>query len=228
MRSVCAAACLVLLLGSARPVSAQGPPMRPGDLTISGGLVVSAGMPIGDRNAELRRNAPGAPPVFTLFRADSKIERGIGVDARLSVALTRALAVEGGFSYLRPQLAVTISGDPELDGGATVTERLSQYGVEASAVYHLTAISLGPRLRPYVLGGGGYLRQLHEDRLLAENGATIHAGGGLQYWISGGAPRQRAMGARVEARVVRRTGGIDFEDRARVYPTLGVLAFVGF
>jgi hypothetical protein len=73
----------------------------------------------------------------------------------------------------------------------------------------------------------GYLRQLHEGRLLVETGTTVHFGGGVHYWWRTGGRGRRPLGARGEARVVRRSGGIEFNDRGRTFVTLTVLAFIG-
>jgi hypothetical protein len=77
------------------------------------------------------------------------------------------------------------------------------------------------------MGGGGYLRQLHEGQLGVDTGSTLHAGGGVHYWMRGATGRRRPFGARAEARVVHRRGGIEFEGKGRTYPVLSVLGFIG-
>lgn len=224
------AALVVWAALAVEPAAAQGgdPGFRPRHLTLSGGLLVAGGYPVGDRNAELRRNALGVPPPFTLFRADSRFERVEGVEARIAVAVTRAIAVEVGGSYATPTLAVSISADAESPDTVRVTDRVSQYTVDVGAVVLVPRVHLGSRLRPYATAGAGYLRQLHEGRLLLETGRLYHAGGGVQAWLRGGAATGRSLGIRAEGRYVRRTGGVDFEDRSRGYPTFSVLAFAGF
>ena len=71
---------------------------------------------------------------------------------------------------------------------------------------------------PFVSGGGGYLRELHEDNAVVLTGAEIHAGGGLQYWFGKGAHR---FGLRVDAQVSSRSKSIGFEDKRRVLPVVG-------
>jgi hypothetical protein len=205
-----------------------GPVLRPRHVTVSAGGVFAGGYPIGDMTANLRRNTTGSPSPFPLLRAESEIERAGGATVRVSVALTRFLEIEAGGSYLTPQLGVTISQDEELGEGAFASERLEQYTVDVGGVYLIPRLSVGRRLRPYAIAGGGYLRQLHEGRLRVETGGTVHIGGGLRYWLRGGGPAQRAFGARGEVRYVRRTGGIEFEEQARSFPSVSVLAFVGF
>jgi hypothetical protein len=221
---------MALLVGLIRPVGAQdaGPGLRPGRLTLSAGLIVGGGYAVGDRNAVLRRNASGTPDSLPLFRADSRFEPSNGLEARVGVALTRAWALEVAGTYARPELGVTISQDSEVTEAVRVTERVSQYTVDVSGVFQVPRVRIGSRLRPYAVAGAGYLRQLHEDRLLAETGAVYHVGGGVRYWLRGGSATSRALGVRADARYVRRAGGIDFEDSGRSYPVISVLGFAGF
>ena len=223
--------CLVLFALSCADIARaqdDAPTFRPRRLMVSGGLLLSAGYPLGDVAADLRRNGPGMQAPFTLFRAQSDLERATGLDARVSFAVTRVFALEVGGTYATPRLAVTIAGDMEAQDVGTVTEQVSQYSIDVSGIYQVPGLALGNRMRPYLIGGGGYLRQLHEGRLLVETGRTFHAGGGLQYWFRGGQGKARPLGVRAEGRYVRRTGGIDFEDAARSFPSFTVLAFAGF
>jgi opacity protein-like surface antigen len=220
----------VAVVSSAQFAAAQdrAPLFRATRVTIAAGAIVVGGYAIGDTMADLRRNTGGAAAPLPLLRAESAIDRVAGIDARLAVALTRSLALEVGGSYTTPQLTVRISQDQEADGLVQATERLSQYGVDVSALYLIARVRFGTNARPYLIGGAGYLRQLHEGRLDVETGQTIHAGGGVQFWLRGGANiRQRPFGARVEARLVRRIGGIDFEERSRSFPAVSALMFVG-
>lgn len=201
--------------------------LRPRRVTASVGAGLLGGYPIGSVDGNLRRNTAGTPSPFTLLHAESEIERARTVEARVAVALSRAFEVELGGLYATPQLTVNISRDAEHDGGVTASEALAHYGVEISGVYLIPGPA-GWRLRPYVIGGGGYLRQLHEGRLRLETGSTVHAGGGLRYWIVGGRTGRLAVGARAEARYVRRNAGIDFEDASRTFPSLSLLALIGF
>jgi hypothetical protein len=207
---------------------AEGPSFRPKHATVSVGGAFAGGYPIGDLTANLRRNGTGTPPPFPLLRAESRIEPVWSADLRVGVAFTRSLELEVGGSYATPQLGVTISQDSELGEAASASERIEQYTVDVSGVYLIPKLTGASRLRPYVVAGGGYLRQLHEGRLKVETGATVHVGGGLRYWVRGGRARERSLGARAEVRYVRRTGGIDFEEQSRGFPRISLLAFAGF
>jgi hypothetical protein len=219
---------LLLACPSLALAQASDPSYRPKHLTVSLGGSFAGGYPIGDLSAELRRNSTGTPSPYPLLRAESRIERVWSADVRVGVALSRSLELEVGGSYATPQLGVTISQDDELGEGAFASERIEQYAVDVSGVYLIPNLALASRLRPYVVAGGGYLRQLHEGRLEVETGSTLHVGGGVRYWLRGGRANQRSLGARGELRYVRRAGGIEFEEQARGFPRVSVLAFAGF
>jgi hypothetical protein len=212
------------------PVAARAqdrPALRRHHVTLSGGLVVGGPFAIGDRAAEIRSNATGAPPPFTLFRAESTFDAMTGVEARLAFAITGALEVEVGGGYAKPQLSVQISQDPESQT-FTIADAVSRYVVDVSGVWHVPVAMLGARARPYVIGGAGYLRELPSDRLIVETGRLLQVGAGLRYWIRGGDAMGRSVGVRADVRAVRRSGGIEFEGRDRTYPTVSVLGFAGF
>ena len=219
---------VLLTVGATASASAQQTPTpRTKAVTVSGGVNLANGYQIGDLTATLRRNGLGTPAPFTLLRAESELGRSVGVDGRVSVGLWRALSVEVGGTYSTADLGVTVSADPEASDGAFATERVSQFVVDVSGIYHLP-VAPRRRARPYFLAGGGYLRQLHEGRLLVETGRTLHGGAGLQYWLRTNARTSRAFGVRGEVRYVRRSGGVDFEDRARRYVTLSALGVYRF
>jgi len=221
----------VVLLGFAASALAQAQPSSRGPrFTVSGGLSGLGGYPLGSTTATLRRNEPGTttPGDFTLFQADTSLERAFGVDARFSVALTRAFDVEVGGAYSQPRLAASISGDPESDPIVLSDQRLKQFTVDGSLIWRLPGIDLGSRAMPYVIGGAGYLRQIDDDRVKVETGTVGHLGGGVRYWLRGSANARRALGVRGEARLQIRSGGIEFEDKRRVFPAVYVLGTLGF
>lgn len=218
---------LVWLLTAPPALAQPAAGFRPRQLTVSAGAVLAKGYPVGDTTVTLQSNALGTPPPFTLLRAESRLERALGVEGRVAFALSRAFAVEAGGVYGRPDLVVTVSGDPEAASGAEARARVQQFGVEVSGLYQLP-MSWGRRTVPYAIGGGGYLRQLHDGRLLVQTGGTMHAGAGLQHWFRPAGAGRRGLGARAEARYVRRMGGVEFEERARNLATISLLAFVAF
>lgn len=218
-------ACLALPAG----VAAQGagaPASRPGHVTIAGGLIWAGGYPIGDSVAALRSNATGAtPPPFTLFRADTSVDAATGAEVRAGVAVTPSFTIEGGFTMSRPSLTVMLSDDAEALPTTLDAERLSQLTIDAGVVWQLPRPVLGGKLRPFVSGGGGYLRQLYDERTLVETGRIVYAGGGARYWLRGGDGSRRAVGLRGDVRAMWRTDGVNFEDKTRVGPTVSLMLF---
>jgi hypothetical protein len=228
-RGVVAALCTCIcahVLGATTAFAQAAPGFRPRQISVAVGASVVSSYPVGDLTASLRRNSTGTPPPFTMLQASSEFERIVGFESRINVGVTPAFAIEVGGGYSTPRLTVTVASDPELSGSATASEQINQYVVDVSGLYQLP-IAVGRRARVYAVGGMGYLRQLHEGRLLVETGTTVHLGGGLQYWLRHRAAG-RAFGTRVEGRYVRRQGGIDFEDRGRNFPAFSLLGFIGF
>ena len=132
------------------------------------------------------------------------------MQARIGFVVTPALVVEGGFRFTRPVYQVRVSGDAEGAADTTVEETLSQYVFDGSVVWQFTrAAFAGGRAVPFVFGGAGYLRELHEEDALVEEGLEYHAGGGLKWWFGQG---RRRFGVRGEAGISIRDGGFDFKD----------------
>ena len=222
----------IAVCGCVATAAAQdtGPSLRAHRFTVAGGVSWLGGYPIGSNTATLRRNETGTPTPgsFTLFAADASLRRAAGVDAKVGFGLTRTLAVEFGAGYARPRMVVEITGDPESPSVALSDEEISQYTVEAAVLWQLSQLNLGRRARPYVSVGGGYLRQLYDDRVKVETGRVAHIGGGVRYWLRGGNAARRALGLRAELRAERRSGGIELAGQARVFPVAQVFAFYGF
>ncbi len=225
---------LAILLIQAAPVAAQPagrstPRPRTHRLSVAGGVVWAGGYPIGGRVAEIRRNATGAtPPAFPLFRADSTFEPAVGAEARIGFAMTPSITVEGAARWSEPHINVVITEDTEGANTSFDGETTSNYVFEASMIWRVPVFRAESPLRPFVMGGAGYLRQLHQERTLVETGQIYHVGGGVQYVFRGADGRRRPLGVRGDARAYIRRGGIEFEDKVRVYPAVAALFFVGF
>jgi hypothetical protein len=221
----CACLCLAVPAQSAAQ-GADTPASRPGHLTIAGGLTWLGGYPIGDSQAALRSNATGAtPPPFTLFRADTSVDAAVGAEVRAGIAVTPSFTIEGGFTISRPSLTVVLSDDAEAASATLDAERLSQLTIDGGVVWQLPGPIVGRKLRPFVTAGGGYLRQLYDERTMVETGRIVYAGGGARYWLRGGDGSRRAVGLRGDVRAMWRTDGVNFEDKTRVGPTLSIMLF---
>lgn len=215
IRNCCVAVLLVALAA----------PLASAQVTITGGVSWSGGYDIGSSNAQLRSNATGAStPPFTLFNVDSRISPSPGGEIRVGVAVTRGLTVEAGATFARRRLGFSISGDPEAGAQEFEGESLQHYVFDAGVLWELPVIRRA-RVRTFAAAGGGYLRQLHQDRTLVEGGQTYYLGGGARYWLRGLPESPRSLGVRGDLRVNVRRGAIGFDDRPRSYPTLSISMF---
>ena len=213
--------------------SAQSRPtaaLRPGHLVLGlGGAWVGADT-LGSVRAETRASALGttSPPPFTLFDTSSRLDGGPAAEATVTIAVTPGWAVEVRGGVRRPTLTTTITSDAEAAGSFTATEDVAEYVVDASVLYHPSWAGLGSRARAYLLAGGGFLRQLHDDNALVETGSTAHVGAGTRLWLAGGHGRGLEAGVTGDLRWVVRRDGITFDQGRRSLPGLSVRAFVGF
>ena len=213
-----AAASIVTMLGIVslpRPAAAQA--ANAGRVELSGGAVFVGGFDEGDRAAQLTSNSGGT---FDQFSTSAKVDPVVGVQARLGVYLTRALAIEGGVRWTRPVFEVRISGDSEGAPDTTAEETMNHYLIDGSAVLHFGDRSTS-RAVPFVYGGAGYLRELHEGDALVEEGTEFHGGGGVKIWMGA----SRRVGARLEAGLSLRDGGFDVEEKRRTVPVAGGFIF---
>ena len=216
---------LVILTTSAS--AQEAPELRDNRVTISAGVTWSGGYDVGTSTAQLRGNATGATaPPFTLFTADSQLSSATAPELRVGVSVTRRLVIEGGATLSHPRIGVSIAADPESASQELPGEELQQYVFDGGLNWQLP-INLGRRLAPFVTGGAGYLRQLHEDRTFAETGRIYYAGGGARFWLRGGHDATRPLGLRGEVRMNMRNGGIDFDNNMRTYPTGSLFLFIG-
>jgi len=196
---------------SAQPyIGATGP--HRGTLELGGGAVWTGGYDAGSADATLTRPATGAAPL-TLFSVEGSVRSTPGAGAHFGVYLGRRVSVEATFQYSRPILRVRVTSDfelaPDTDANGTVTSYLAG----GSLLYHFGE----GRVVPFVSGGGGYLRQLHEANAELLTGTEVHAGGGLKYWLGTGANR---FGLRVGAEVSARSKSVAFEQKRRIVPSV--------
>ncbi len=188
------------------------------------GVAWLGGMDLGTAVATLERPGGGT---FELFRAETSQDQGLGAAASISFYVTPRLAVEAAFSYARPGVSTTVTADAEGAAAVTSTIGLQQYLVEAGARWYFGR-SLG-RFQPFARAGGGWMRHLDEHSAHVENGASAHAGAGVdRVFVERGGARVRRIGLRLEGRVIGRSGGIDIDSTLRVGAAAGALIFLGF
>jgi hypothetical protein len=210
------------------PASAQAPStgQRHRLEAAIGGLWIGGGA-LGTTDAELRANRVPEGP-FRLFTTDSEAAAAGGFDARLGYWLTESLAVEAGVVRTRPDIETRVSADAEGAGDITLAEQLDQYFIEASVVWALDRFRIGERTVPFVSGGAGYLRQLHEGRTLIETGQVYHVGAGFRHQLFAGLKGIRALGVRVDGRLYFLVDGVQLEERARRHGAVTGALFLTF
>jgi hypothetical protein len=208
-------ACAVVLLfasnASAQVWVGRDTPKR-GSVEISGGAAVAGGKDLPDQNATLTGNPGTGAGNVVLFTADGTIAQGIGGQARAGFYLTSRLALEGGLQYTRPEVRLKLGSDFEDASSVTATERINSYLFTGSLAYHFG----NGRLRPFILAGGGHIRDAHDGNEVVETGHEIHAGGGVKAWFGNGRSK---FGVRLDLTASSRDGGLGTEDGRRVVPT---------
>ena len=186
---------------------------------------------LGAVRAETRQTALGTtdPPPFALFDTSSQLDAAAALEGTVTIAVTPGWAVEVRGSAAQP--------DPHHDDhrrrrGQRHLHRRTRTSRSTSSTPRCSTTRagapLGSRTRLYLLAGGGYLRQLHEDNVLVETGATGHAGGGARVWLAGGHGSGIEAGLTGDVRWTFRSDGIAFEDGVRSLPAVSLRAFVGF
>lgn len=213
----------VVWAACASPALAQtfgDPGPQRGSWELGGGVVFVGGYDLGERSADLTRNSGGPAGPFQLFLSDTRVTSVPGLQARLGYYVTDNLSIEGGFRFAKPVLEIRLSDDAEDAEDLTAEETLSQYVFDAAAVWHFGR----GRGVPFLIAGGGYLRELHAGEELVETGTMFHAGAGFKYWF--GATGR--VGLRAEGGVTFRDGGFDFDDGIRTVPTASASIVVAF
>jgi opacity protein-like surface antigen len=193
------AAALALVPVTAFAQSVSDPP-HVGTLEAAAGVVWNAGYDAGRTQATETRNPSVGSSPFTLFEADARLRAVNGIQALADVYLGPHVAVEADAQFSRPLFAIRLANDAEAATPATATERMTQYLIGASVLYHFQG---SDRLVPFVGVGGAYLRQLHTGGRAVEMGSDIHASGGIKWWLGHG---PRPLGLRAEVRASSRDG----------------------
>lgn len=210
----CGVVCLVAQPARAQLYVGRDVPHK-GSIEVSGGVLWNQGFDMGSATAELTRNPGTGTGPYDLFTAATSVGAATGVQARVGVYLTRALSIEAGAQYSRPVLSTALANDVEQASDTVATETLARYVFDGSVLYHFRAKS---KAVPFVVAGGGYIRELHDGYGVVVTGNEIHAGAGLKYWLTSGKHR---FGLRVEAGGTSRSGGVDFKDTRRTLATVG-------
>jgi hypothetical protein len=191
----------------------KGPRPRAGLVEVSGGGLWTAGQNLPSSPAVLTPNPGTGSNAFELFSSEPSLEPAFGGQGTVAVYLTRALAIEGGVQYSRPQLTVRLTDDFEEAPDVTAKTTITSYLFTGSLIYHFG----GSTSRvPFVAGGAGHVRDVHSGNEVLETGIEYHGKAGMKFWFG---PR-RTAGLRVEAGVSLRDGGFSYDDDLRLVPTV--------
>lgn len=221
-------ACLMLLLAAAAPAAAQTRPASSieGRLELAAGGGFFGGSTFGGRDANLRSNDAQASP-FRLFSTDTKLAAVPFFEALAAYRITRRLDVEGRLTRSRPELRTSLSADAEGATSITAVESLDDYLIEVGVAFVLDELRFGQAV-PYVSGGLGYVRQLHEGMTLVEQGRDYYLGGGVRYPFVTRAPAKlKVVGVRAEAMLRFLDGDVVFNAVTQRVGFSGSI-FVGF
>jgi hypothetical protein len=196
---------------------------RGGSIELTGGASISPGFDLDSAQAELTRGAQSDG--LDLFRTQGEVSGFPGIYARVGVYVSRAISVEGGLRFAKPELRYRLSQDFEQAAEETATDSTTHYVFDGSVLFHFTGASFGGgRGMPFVSAGGGYIRELHEGNELVETGNEFHATAGIKYWFGSG--RQR-FGLRGEFGVSSRQKGFETTEDRRTLPiALGGIAYL--
>jgi hypothetical protein len=207
-----------------RDTPAQGP----GRLELAAGGEWTGPLSLGDSPANARRANGGD---FLLFDTDTELRAGRTVTGRVGVMLAGPLQLGVAAAYGTASLTTTVTSDVEIPQDVSVRESVRHLSIEGGLAMYLAGEPHARRFAPFVSGGAGYLRELHEGRTLIETGRIYYAGAGASFLLSQGAsPRAiKAFGVRVEGRGQWRQRGIAFDaDALSVVPALRGDVFVRF
>jgi opacity protein-like surface antigen len=219
------ALCAAAFAAAASSAFAQAAPAPTGRVEISGGVLWIGDQALGSSNAN---ETTGSGGQLALFNTSTTLASAVGAAARIDVRVWRSLAVEASGSYATPELRTTVSADFENAAPVTATERLQQFTVAGSLAWDLVS-DRSARLVPFVIGGGGYLRQLHARDTLADTGQFYQIGGGVKYDFSARrASRVKGFGIRADVLAVVRVKGVAFDDGAHVSPAIAASVFARF
>jgi hypothetical protein len=162
----------------------------------------------------------------TVFSSDTSIQSSAGAAGWFSVRVTRAIDAELAVTVGSFGLVTTISGDIEGAPDTAAREDVRQFTFEGGIAAH------PPRWRrrqwmPFIDGGIGHVRQLHEGRVLVDTGSLLYAGGGARYMLKS-RPGALNLGLRADLRATFFKDGVAFDTKYHGAPSFLLSAFVRF
>jgi hypothetical protein len=207
---------LLVLLVSLRPVMASAQQSSGHRTELGGDVLWLTGVTFSDVNAN--ETAFGGA-TRAVFRTSAKLEQAACPEAKVFVGLTSTIDAEGAVAFGRTHLSTSITSDLEAPS-ATVSEPVTLYLFQGGVAAHLARWQRG-HAAPFVSGGIGYLRQLHDGHALVQNGKSWYLGGGLRYPLKDDTARGLNSAAlRLELRATILPGGSTVDGATRVLPTV--------
>ena len=196
---------------------ATGP--EPGRVELGIGRTWIGRETVGSGDATETTSSGGA---LSLFSTSTELAAGSGFEGRVGIKLTRAFELEASGAYAVLHLRTQISGDFENAVSVTATETVQQFTVGGGLLWYVRHHQAQPaRVAPFLMAGGGYLRELHEGSVLVETGRFYAVGGGVKFlfgWREDPPERRRPA---------HRRAGADANGRHRIRQPLSRLAGAG-
>jgi hypothetical protein len=186
-----------------RRAPARPPAPRRVELGVGGG--VAGGLSLGTLDASLlSNNTTGSP--FRLFATDTRLAPAPVLEGRVGYHVTPRLTLEAAMTVGWPELTTSLNNDAESAPAVDATESVTEYVITGGALWRFAT---GPRRwTPFVSGGAGVARHVHEDQSLIESGIDSYVGGGLIYPLGSSRASAPRSGLRLDARLHLLSGGI--------------------
>jgi hypothetical protein len=164
--------------------------------------------------------------VLTVFETRSRLGTSAGGVARVGVRLGSSWWLESGLAVSGTGLETHVIRDRDT-GATTLRESLTQYVVEGAVLRRIERGRTG-RVEPFLAGGGGFIRQLHDGRTFAESGWSAHVGGGLHYLFSRSPTSSRPTGLRFDVRGMLLPSSVALDGRNHVAAVVEAALFIRF
>ncbi len=238
----CSALALALLAASPDPAEAQtataptlaispgsGEPGRGGSLELSAGGALLTPQSLGTVTATMTSNNTTGSR-YNYFSVNGTRSVAPAFHGTVGYNITSMFTVEGGLTISRGNVQASVSNDAEGAAGVTAAEQMTQYFVDAALRVNLRHLAFaGGAGVPFVEGGAGYLRQMHEGNFVRQTGQIYHFGGGITYMFSRRpASRLSGMGVRADARVYVPRSSYVFTASQQVFAGVGAALVLAF
>ncbi len=209
------------------PKSREPGRTRSFEIAVGGEFLTPQGL--GTATATMTSNNQSGTP-YTYFSLNGTRALAPAFRGRLGYNITSMLTVEGGIVIARSDVQGNVTGDVEGGTAGVLTDRLTQYFVDVSALAHLRRMTFSSGAGvPFLEVGGGYLRQLHTDALAMNTGQIYHFGGGVTYMFSRrSGSRLTGLGLRADARLYVPRKGYSFGSTQPLFAAVGGSLVVAF